>query len=136
MYILKPYGYGKSEIAYLSAMPVIGGFVSSLMIPSIYKKWKRYKPLVIFLEFMTILAFFAFIYACYLQSLALMLVLAVVQGFMLLPAIPLLLEWGCEQIYPLNDSFCIGLMYSGATMGSSFIAQILVIAIHGDKASK
>lgn len=40
---------------------------------------------------------------------------------MLLPAIPLLLEWGCEEIFPLNDSFCIGLMYSGATMGSSFI---------------
>ncbi|CAD8157072.1 unnamed protein product [Paramecium pentaurelia] len=136
VYILKPYGYGKSDIAILSVMPVIGGFLSSLIIPTIYKSWGRYKPIIIILEFCTIFTFYGFLWGCYLQNYVMMLAMATLQGFFILPAIPLLLEWGCEQIYPLNDSFCIGLQYSGATMGSSFIAQIVSMVIHGKDATK
>ncbi|CAD8065070.1 unnamed protein product [Paramecium sonneborni] len=136
VYILKPYGYGKSDIAILSVMPVIGGFLSSLIIPTIYKSWGKYKPIIIILEFSTIFTFYGFLWGCYLQNYVVMLAMATLQGFFILPAIPLLLEWGCEQIYPLNDSFCIGLQYSGATMGSSFIAQIVSMIIHGKDASK
>ncbi|CAD8153440.1 unnamed protein product [Paramecium octaurelia] len=133
-------GYGELQytfyIAILSVMPVIGGFLSSLIIPTIYKSWGKYKPIIIILEFCTIFTFYGFLWGCYLQNYMMMLAMATLQGFFILPAIPLLLEWGCEQIYPLNDSFCIGLQYSGATMGSSFIAQIVSMVIYGKKATK
>jgi FLVCR family feline leukemia virus subgroup C receptor-related protein len=47
-------------------MPVIGGFISSLIIPTIYKSWGKYKPIVAILEFCTILTFFGFLWGCYL----------------------------------------------------------------------
>lgn len=76
VYILMPYGYGKSDIAILSVMPVIGGFLSSLIIPTIYKSWGKYKPIIIILESCTILTFYGFLWGCYLQNYVMMLAMA------------------------------------------------------------
>lgn len=57
-------------------------------------------------------------------------------GVFIIPSVPLMIEWGCQLIYPINDSFCIGIMYSGATMAGSFIGSLLTIiskGIHADK---
>jgi len=41
---------------------------------------------------------------------------AFVLGFFLVPLAPVLLEYGCEAIYPINGSFAVGLLISGATL--------------------
>lgn len=76
VYILHPYGYDKSDIAILSVMPVIGGFLSSLIIPTIYKSWGKYKPIIVILEFCTILTFFGFLWGCNLRNYPMMLAMA------------------------------------------------------------
>ncbi len=43
-------------------------------------------------------------------------------GVFLAPIVPLMLELGCELVYPLSGSFAIGTLYAGATLFSAFTA--------------
>lgn len=44
---------------------------------------------------------------------------------MVIPCVPLLLEWGCKVTHPIDNSFSIGVLYSGATLFSSLIGEVL-----------
>lgn len=43
-------------------------------------------------------------------------------GMFLSPVVPLMLELGCELVYPLSGSFAVGTLYAGATLFSAFTA--------------
>lgn len=44
----------------------------------------------------------------------------------------MLLEWACQVTFPIDDSFSIGILYSGATFFSSIIGEVLTMVVNGD----
>ena len=50
-------------------------------------------------------------------------------GFFLVPLVPIMLEYSCEAIYPLNGSFAVGIMLSGATLMTVCITQLLTLIV-------
>jgi FLVCR family feline leukemia virus subgroup C receptor-related protein len=66
-YIVSPFGYYATDIAILASMPIIGGFCSSLVVPSIYKKWQRYKPILLVMQIFTMAMFVLLYYTCWIN---------------------------------------------------------------------
>lgn len=52
-------------------------------------------------------------------------------GFFLVPLAPVLLEYSCEAIYPINGSFAVGVLISGATLFTVISSQVLTAVVRG-----
>lgn len=52
-------------------------------------------------------------------------------GIFLIPMVPILVEYGCESIYPLNGSFGVGIMVSGATIIALLSSILLTFTSKG-----
>lgn len=50
--------------------------------------------------------------------------------------VPVLMEFGCEAIYPLNGSFSIGVMVSGATIAALLSSILLTYTTKGKDSDK
>lgn len=50
--------------------------------------------------------------------------------------VPILMEFGCESIYPMNGSFSIGLMVSGATITALLSSILLTYTAKGKDSDK
>jgi FLVCR family feline leukemia virus subgroup C receptor-related protein len=57
-------------------------------------------------------------------------------GFFLVPMVPVMMELCCEIIYPLNGSFAIGILLSGATIVVIISSQILTIITRGTSSDR
>lgn len=53
-------------------------------------------------------------------------------GLFLIPMVPVLIEYGCESIYPLNGSFGVGIMVSGATIDALLSSILLTYTSKGN----
>jgi FLVCR family feline leukemia virus subgroup C receptor-related protein len=68
------------------------------------------------LMFLTIITFAAFYFAVESKKINLVYIDTFIVGFFLIPLVPVMLELSCEVIYPLNGSFAVGMLLSGATL--------------------
>lgn len=50
--------------------------------------------------------------------------------------VPVLMEFGCEAIYPLNGSFSLGVMVSGATIAALLSSILLTYTAKGKDSDK
>ncbi|CAD8060431.1 unnamed protein product [Paramecium primaurelia] len=135
-YLMSPFGFIDTHYSIASSMLIIGGFISAGMVSKIVQKFKKYKAIGIVLLTisltLTLLTYpimmtEQFIPLCIQQLLL---------GFFLIPMVPVLMEFGCEAIYPLNGSFSIGVMVSGATIAALLSSILLTYTAKGKDSDK
>lgn len=51
-----------------------------------------------------------------------------------MPIGALMVEWGAKVAFPIDDSFAMGIMYSGATLMGAFFAQSEIWILGGESA--
>lgn len=54
----------------------------------------------------------------------------------MIPLVPILIEFGCEIIYPLNGSFSVGVMVSGSTIMALLSSMLLTYTVKGNDSNK
>lgn len=113
---MKPFGFKDSQVSLTGSMTILGGVVSSLVTPTLVRKFKNQKYNCIFLMFVSILFSGLFYFSLDTNNINVVFANAFALGFFLVPLVPIMLEYSCEAIYPLNGSFAVGLMLSGATL--------------------
>ena len=133
---MKPFGFKDSQVSLTGSMTILGGVVSSLVTPTLVKKFKNQKYNCIFLMFVSIFFSGLFYFSLDTNNINVVFANAFALGFFLVPLVPIMLEYSCEAIYPLNGSFAVGLMLSGATLMTVCITQLLTVIVKGKDARR
>lgn len=135
-YLLGPFGFNSSEIANFGTLTLIGGVLSSMGISSVVKRVRRYKITIILLMMISVLIC-GFFYPALMTGVSyLSYIVGFFAGFALVPLGPVMMELCCEIIYPLNGSFAVGILYSGATLFSVVGTQVLTFVTKGTDSDK
>lgn len=117
-------------------MPILGGAISSSFISVIVMWVKKYKPIILWLMLLSVISTVLFYPACMSKSIGLVYLCAGALGLFLVPLVPVSLELSCEIIYPINGSFAVGILYSGATLLTVISSQLLTIIVKGEHSTE
>ncbi|CAD8166231.1 unnamed protein product [Paramecium octaurelia] len=135
-YLMSPFGFIDTHYSIASSMLIIGGFISAGMVSKVVQKFKRYKAIgLVLLSISLVLAILTYPIMMTKQFIPLC-IQQLLLGFFLIPMVPVLMEFGCEAIYPLNGSFSIGLMVSGATIAALLSSILLTYTAKGKDSDK
>ena len=113
---MKPFEFKDSQVSLTGSMTILGGVISSLGTPALVKRFKNQKLNCVFLMAVSLLFSGLFDFSVETKNINIVYANAFALGFFLVPLVPIMLEYSCEAIYPLNGSFAVGIMLSGATL--------------------
>lgn len=113
-------------------MVIIGGLVSSGFISKVVLFFKKFKMISIVLMICSIVMSGFLYVSLATEKPGITYGNAFVIGFFLVPLAPVLLEYSCEAIYPINGSFAVGLLISGATLFTVISSQVLTSVVKGN----
>ncbi|CAD8067678.1 unnamed protein product [Paramecium primaurelia] len=135
-YIMSPFGFVDTDYSIASTMLIIGGFFSAGFVSKLVLKFKKYKTIGITL-FIISLALTLLMYPILMtERLILLCIQQLLLGFFIIPMVPVLIEYSCESIYPLNGSFSVGVMVSGVTIAAMLSSILLTFTSKGQDSDK
>ncbi|CAD8076178.1 unnamed protein product [Paramecium sonneborni] len=135
-YLMSPFGFVDTHYSIASSMLIIGGFISAGMVSKVVLKFKRYKAIgIVLLSISLILTLLTYPILMTEQFIPLC-IQQLLLGFFLIPMVPVLMEYGCEAIYPIDGSFSIGIMVSGSTIMALLSSILLTYTAKGKDSNK
>ncbi|CAK77267.1 unnamed protein product (macronuclear) [Paramecium tetraurelia] len=135
-YLMSPFGFVDTDYSIASSLLIIGGFLSAGFVSKLVLKFKKYKAIGIVLFIISLVLTLLTYPILMIELLIPLCIQQFLLGFFLIPMVPVLIEYSCESIYPLNGSFSVGVMVSGATTTAMLSSILLTYTSKGKDSDK
>lgn len=129
---MSPFGFVDTDFSVVSSMLILGGFLSAGFVSKVVLKFKRIKYIGIVLFIISLVLTLLIYPLLVTENIYVLCIQQLLMGVFLIPMVPVLIEYGCESIYPLNGSFGVGIMVSGATIDALLSSILLTYTSKGN----
>lgn len=128
--LLKPwFGNNSLAIAAVGGSPVISGIIGVLIIGHFQRKSGKFRKWIIICMLGSCFATAIFYPLLQTNSVAAACFVSALNSFFLIPLVPIMLELGCELVFPVGEGTAVGLLFAfgnlfGFMLGTTSLIQV------------
>lgn len=119
-------------VAAVGGSPVISGIIGVIIIGYLQRKEDAYKKWIIICMIGSIISVIFFYPLLQTNSIVWASLISAINSFFLIPLVPIMLELGCEEVFPVGEGSAVGLLYAMGNLGGFVWGVILSLIVKGE----